>query len=170
MAVGNADFALLAPVPLEHLIDGILITRARKYVSFGSQKWDLFRQIERERAGRPVPTLIYASQDESRSELKYKVDWLGWYIGSTEDSEEKRQDEHEGHRPPSTYNYRNLGDSAYGWAVFWRVLGLVQVPRDQAHEIRELQSLRTGVARKAGAPRGPERIELPAWWYLPPIS
>jgi hypothetical protein len=137
------------------------------YVAFGSQKYELFERVDRERHGRPVPVLIYASHDHEREEPSYLAEWIGWYVGSTTDQDEKFDDQRKGRRPPST-EY-NKGDDASNWAVFWRVAGLVHFPDGKSWQIGDLSSYRTGAERKDAVPMGPERIELPFGLWLPEV-
>jgi hypothetical protein len=37
------EVALLAPVPLEHLIDGVAVCDQQGKVAFGSRAWEIFR-------------------------------------------------------------------------------------------------------------------------------
>ena len=45
MAV-TGNFAILAPVPLEHLQSGKNIAVKEGFVAFGSRKWELFRRVD----------------------------------------------------------------------------------------------------------------------------
>jgi hypothetical protein len=66
--VSTVDFAILAPVPRVHIESGEGIAQTTGYVSFGSDKWELFREVEQRRAGQDVPVLIYASHNEDLAE------------------------------------------------------------------------------------------------------
>jgi hypothetical protein len=156
------DFAILAPVPILLLESGYTVAQERGYVSFGSQRWDLFREIEELRNEERVPVLIYPSYDENTSKWAYEVEWVGWYIGCVEDVDEKHQDEVEGHRPPPTAQHSQ--DNAYGWAVFWRVEDLQPLPSEEALAVSKLFSYKTGNRHKNAAPRGPELIVRPEWF------
>ena len=156
------DFAILAPVPLEHLESGLTVAKETGYVSFGSMKWDLFRKVDDLRYGVKVPTLIYPSHEGVAAKLTFKVGWAGWYIGHVQESSEMLLDE-ESHRPPTTVKYQSTGDSATGWAIFWRLEGLQQLPENQHVEIRQLASYKTGFWRKNFPPYGPEIIARPSW-------
>lgn len=157
------DFAILAPVPREHLDSGLDVLTKLDYVSFGSQKWELFREIELLRDSEDVPVLIYPSHEDDVVKLTYQVSWTAWYIGSTEDNAEKISDQSNGHRPPTTKKYHDVGDHAGAWAVFWRVKQLKQLPEAEWIPIRELDSYKTGYWRKNAAPRGPEIVSRPSW-------
>lgn len=56
-----ADFAILAPVPLEHLQSGRDVAAREGFVAFGSKEWELFRRVDELRHGRTVPVLLYPS-------------------------------------------------------------------------------------------------------------
>lgn len=155
------SFAILAPIPLEHLESGLLVLQSRSYVSYGSQKYELFRRIKKEYGDAEAPVLIYPSFEDSEVKLTYQVSWLARYVGSVEETSEKYHDQKEGHRPVTTEKYP--ADNANGWAVFWRVRDLQQLPPDKHVPIRELFSQRTGQGRRNAPPRGPEIIERPAW-------
>ena len=79
-----ADFAILAPVPQEHLISGQAIAADIGFVAFGSRKFELFRDIDLRRDGDPVPVLIYPSYEDDLSKVTSLISWRGWYIGSEE--------------------------------------------------------------------------------------
>jgi len=155
------DFAILAPVPREHLEDAPGVAAFTGHVCFGSDKWELFRQIDDRRKGADVPVLIYASHNEELADWGFVVAWRGSYIGSVEDTLGKKEEERMGHRPPSTFKYS--GDRATGWGIFWKVKDLTRLPEADRKELREFQSYRTGKDRENAAPRGPEVIVRPAW-------
>src|SRR3954469_19994077 len=50
---------LLAPVPLEHLVDGVEVGRAEGKVAFGTRVWETFDDLRTE-AGVGAPVLIYS--------------------------------------------------------------------------------------------------------------
>jgi hypothetical protein len=157
------DFAILAPVPREHLDSALEVLRDHDYVSFGSMKWDLFRQVDDLRTGEDVPVLIYPSHESEEVRTTFEVSWIGWYIGHTDDTMEKRHDEVCGHRPPSTRKYKE--DDAYGWAVFWRVTDLQMLPPGSHIAISDIEShVRPGYWRKNSAPYGPELVAYPVWF------
>src|SRR4051812_17474328 len=79
----DLHFAILAPVPLEHLEDGLTVCSKQSFVAFGTRKWEFFANLDHRREGQRVAALIYPSHDE---ELPAKdscvVSWFGWYTGS----------------------------------------------------------------------------------------
>ena len=44
-----SEFAIIAPVPLEHLETGESVAESTGFVAFGSMKWELFRDIDHRR-------------------------------------------------------------------------------------------------------------------------
>jgi hypothetical protein len=148
-------------VPKEHLDSGAATCARTGYVCFGSNKWQLFRDVDKRRKSSDVPVLIYASHSEDLADWGYVVGWTATYTGSLEDYEAKHAEERSGHRPPTTLNYPN--DNAIEWAVFWKVNALNELPASERKELREFQSFRTGKDRMNTAPRGPEIIVAPPW-------
>lgn len=159
--MAHIHFSVLAPVPRQHLESAVDICRKTGHVCFGSDKWELFRELDARRQDDDVPVLIYASHNEDLADWGFVVAWRGIYIGSLEDTEAKYAEETAGHRPPTTQQYR--ADNAAGWGVFWKVKNLVELPDSERREIREFQSFRTGRDRDNAAPRGPEIIKRPPW-------
>jgi hypothetical protein len=150
-------FAILAPVPLEHLQSGALIAAETGYVAFGSAKWELFRQIDAEREGAPVPVLIYPSHDDTPATMNFVVSWWGWYVGHSE-SKGGAHVAGMAHRPPTTIKYE--ADNSGHWAVFWHVQGLRELPPDKRLPIGKIPKIKGGW-RKTAPPRGPELVTLP---------
>ena len=66
-------FAILAPVPLEHLNAGLDIVAKEDFVAFGSRKFELFRAIDERRNGEPVPVLIFPSHEDDPVGSSFKV-------------------------------------------------------------------------------------------------
>jgi hypothetical protein len=156
------DFAILAPVPREHLDSALGVLKSQPYVAFGSQKWELFRMVEKLREGGEVPVLIYPSNEDDVVKLTYEVSWTAWYVGCTEDSNEKLADQNGGRRPPTTVKYYPNSDHANDWGVLWRVNRLHRLPAADSIPIRELDSYKTGYWRKNAPPRGPEIVARPS--------
>ncbi len=69
---------LLAPVPMDHLSDGIEVCRQEGKVAFGSRAWEVFRDLHAE-AGPGAPVLIYASHSDAP--LGPVVSWRARYAG-----------------------------------------------------------------------------------------
>ena len=132
--MSTTDFAILAPVPIMHLESGAPIASSKGYVSFGSQKWELFRDVDKLRHSHDVPVLIYASHETDEAKLSFQVTWSAWYVGHVDDGISKRNDEKNGHRPPTTAS--NPHDNSSGWALFWRVRDLKPLSADHHHSIK----------------------------------
>lgn len=154
------DFAILAPVPVFHLESGAKVATERGYVSFGSMKWELFREVDQLRGDENVPVLIYPSHEYDEAKLTFHVSWSGWYIGHVDDPLGKRSDEKSGHRPPTTAGPQ---DNASDWAVFWRVRDLSRLPGEDQLPIKELDSYKSDFSLKNSAPRGPVLVARPSW-------
>lgn len=126
MKIVSYDVALLAPVPLEHLEDGIDVCRNEGRVAFGSRAWEVFRKLDQLRNGLPVDVYIYASHDPVVR--RFVVSWKGTYIGHVE-SIEGAHPEGMRFRPPSTGKYPE--DNQGYWAVFWELEDLRRLDEDQ---------------------------------------
>jgi hypothetical protein len=152
------DFAILAPVPLEHLQSGAQIAVDTGFVAFGSRKWELFRKIDEMRDGKPVPVLLYPSHEDVPAKLSFIVTWSGWYVGS-EEAPKGRHSAGMAHRPPTTGQYE--GDNQGHWAVFWHVQRLIELPPAHRLPISSIQTIKGGW-RKDAPPRGPELVATPS--------
>ena len=127
MVTTAGDVALLAPVPLEHLIAGAEVCERHGRVAFGSRAWELFRELDGLRDDKPVAVYIYASHSDSS--LSLKVSWHARYIGHVESIGGAHPDGMK-YRPSSTEKYPN--DKKDHWAVFWEVEKLRKlVPHDR---------------------------------------
>ena len=153
----SLPFAILAPVPLEHLNSGLDTERAAGEVAFGTRKWELLRKVDELRGGLPVAVLIYPSHEDEESKLTYKVGWFGWYTHHV-DSKNGAHPDGMRFRPQSTAAYDT--DNKGHWASFWHVTGLRQLPSNLARPIGKLQGF-AGGWRKNAPPRGPELVALP---------
>jgi hypothetical protein len=152
-----AHVALLAPVPLEHLIDGQETATREGRVAFGSRAWEVFRQLDEMRNGMTVDVYIYASHTPGFPD--FQVSWRARYIGHVE-SIGGAHPEGMRYRPESTGKYTD--DNSGHWAVFWELEDLHPVPKEHRLDLAEL----TGFGRKkayghAFAPEGPLLIEHP---------
>jgi hypothetical protein len=150
-------FAILAPVPLEHLETGMPIAEATGYVAFGTAKWELFQRIDTMRDGAQIPVLIYPSWGQDTVTTGLKVSWFGWYIGHTHSKGGAHTDGMT-HRPPSTEKYG--ADNKGHWAAFWHVSGLRKLEADNCMPISKVPTIKGGW-RKNAPPRGPELVALP---------
>ena len=150
-------FAILAPVPEEHLLTGREVAEAKGYVAFGTKKWELFRRIDEMRGEDPVPVLIYPSHEDEPGKLHYVVSWFGWYCGHVV-SKGGAHPSGMTYRPPSTSKYK--GDNSGSWAAFWHVRDLRELPADKRLPISKVGTIKGGW-RKDAPPRGPELVALP---------
>jgi hypothetical protein len=150
-------FALLAPVPLEHLESGRPIAESSGFVAFGTRKWELLRKLDEMREGDPVPVLIYPSDEGIPAKMSYRVCWFGWYIGHVDSAGGKHPDGMK-HRPPSTAKYQ--ADNSGFWPAFWHVWELRKLPNEKQFPINKVPTL-IGGWRKNAPPRGPELVTLP---------
>ncbi|RWE54181.1 hypothetical protein [Mesorhizobium sp.] len=141
----TTDFAILAPVPLEHLQSGKSIAEKEGFVAFGSRKWELFRKVDEMRDGAPVPVLIYPSHEDVPA--------------GAEESGSGKHSKGMQHRPPTTGQYTS--DNQGHWAVFWHVKGLFELPKGQQMPISAVQTVKGGW-RKDAPPRGPELVAAPS--------
>lgn len=155
------DFAILGPVPEQHLADGQAVAATEGFVAFGSRKWELFREVDRLRDGQDVPVLIYPSHEDIEGKLTFMVAWTGWYIGHVA----SKMGAHPAgmkHRPPSTAAYP--ADNSGHWAVFWHVRDLAPLPSDRVVRISSLESYKKpGFWRMNAPPLGPEVVGRPGW-------
>jgi hypothetical protein len=154
LTAGNV--ALFAPVPHEHLLDGIRTVQREGKVAFGSMKWELFRELDSLRKGQFVDVYIYASH--ITGDLNLTASWKGRYIGHKPSLAGAHPDGMR-YRPESTGKYHD--DNAGHWAVFWEIDRLNEVAREHCLEVTDLISLRTGKHYPASPPEGPMLIEHP---------
>jgi hypothetical protein len=151
------NVALLAPVPLEHLIDALAIMSNQRKVAFGSRDWETFRELDSLRKGLPVDTYIYESHGEGR--FDFNVSWRARYIGHVE-SDLGAHPAGMKYRPASTCKYAN--DNSGHWAVFWELNHLERIPEQDRIHVGDF----TGYGQKKAyghsfSPRGPLLVEHP---------
>jgi hypothetical protein len=144
--------ALLAPVPLVHLEDGIELCQNRRLhkVAFGSRAWELFRRLDELREDQPVDVYIYASHRDVR---ELAATWHGRYIGHVESLPDGTHPKGDKYRPRSTH-----GETDH-WGVFWEVEGLEPIAPMAIDEFRGY-----GAEKDFGqpfVPEGPILIEHP---------
>jgi hypothetical protein len=157
-------FALLAPVPEEHLISGLEAIAAQldsdelleghlPKVAFGSMAFEVLAEVEKLRGDRAVEVLIYASHAKGEQPLNPEATWRGLYVGYVG----SRRGRYPG---KAIYRPKATASDSLTWAVFW--------------EIQELEQLKTpipignltGKGKKAKyqprfIPEGPVTIEYP---------
>jgi len=159
--ISSVDFAVLAPVPEEHLLSGLEVVLREGFVAYGSRKWELFEEVDRLRGGEPVPVLIYPSDEDHAVKMSYLSKWSGMYVGHVR-SQGGTHPAGMKYRPESVEQYPN--DLSGYWAVFWHVAQLQRLDEANHKAISSLQSYRAGKYWKAGSPpRGPEIIARPGW-------
>jgi hypothetical protein len=128
-------FAILAPVPEEHLISGLEAIAAQldsddlpaghlPKVAFGSMAFEVLAEVEKLRGGKPVEVLIYASHAKGEQPINPEVTWRGLYIGYV-GSRRGRYPGKPIFRPKATTS------DSLTWAVFW--------------ELQELERLKTPI-------------------------
>ena len=119
-------FAILAPVPEQHLFSGLKAIKAQlnadppiisPFLAYGSRAYELFREADLERDGRTVDMFIYASHAKNPT-LKPQATWRATYIGH-KNSRNGRYIGKPVHRPPST-----ASDQPDYWAIYWLVQDL----------------------------------------------
>ncbi len=152
-----SNIALLAPVPLEHLVDGKEVVQSAGKVAFGSRAWETFREVDNLRNGLPVDVYIYESHGDGHYD--FKVSWRARYVRHVESNLGAHPDGMK-YRPPSTGKYKN--DNTGHWAVFWEVDSLQRIPEQSRIHVGEF----TGYGKKkayghAFVPEGPLLIEHP---------
>jgi hypothetical protein len=153
----NPDFALLAPVPLEHLLSGASVAAAAGKVAFGSMAWELFREVDTLRQGQSVDVFIYASHAAGVPVLA--ATWRGVYVGHVV-SQGGMHPAGMQFRPPTTAKYPH--DNSGYWAVFWEVADLGQLPPNSQLPIRTLRGYKSGKRFVSSfIPEGPLLIHHP---------
>lgn len=151
------NVALLAPVPLEHLLDGRSVAQQIGRVAFGSRRFDLFRELDAKRAGLPVDVYIYPSH--ASGVPIFEVSWQGVYVRSVE-TPDGAHPEGMKYRPPSTSHYPS--DNLGHWAVFWEVTELRELSPSERMTVGRF----TGFGKKKAygnnfPPEGPLLVEHP---------
>lgn len=150
------DFAILAPVPEEHLLDGKVVCEREGKVAFGSRAFERFRDADKERLGASVEVLIYAS--DPIGHRRAVATWRGLYLGHVDGRNGAHPDGMR-FRPPSTANHPD--DNRGHWAVFWEVTELRLIHPDPI-PITRLRGLgKKKYYADSYVPEGPLLIEYP---------
>ena len=150
-----AHVALLAPVPLEHLISGAGVCAKERKVAFGSRAFEPFAKLRDLADGAPCDVLIYAS--DAHLPGPPKVTWKARYVRFVEAKAGGHPDGMK-FRPPTTVNHN--ADNHGHWFIFWEVSDLQQLPTSEQVEIAKLKSIENkGKLAKSFIPRGPIVIE-----------
>ena len=151
------DFAILAPVPEEHLLSGCEVAERTGFVAFGTRKWELLQLVDSLRGSDPVPVLIYPSHEDAPVKNSFVACWFGWYAGHVTSKGGAHPDGMI-HRPQSTQQYQS--DNTGHWAAFWHVRDLRELPAEKRVPIGKIGTVKGGW-RKNAPPRGPELVALP---------
>jgi hypothetical protein len=110
------SYALLTPVPADHLRDGEDTCRRAGRVAFGSQAWPVFEELDLI-AGSGIPVFIYASMDGGA--VGPQVTWAATY---------QRYVESKGGAHPDRAKFRPRScrseDASGYWAGFYEVTDL----------------------------------------------
>jgi hypothetical protein len=134
-------FAILAPVPEEHLLSGLESIQVQEakgieepIVAFGSTAFNIFRKADELREGHGgslVEVFLYASHAEEQP-LTPKATWHAVYVKHIEARNGRYPKERSYERPETALN----GDKPV-WAIFWQVQSLkklnVPIPIKQFH-------------------------------------
>lgn len=168
MTLKIGEFAILAPVPIQHLDSAMELLTEKEYVAFGSMKFELFHEIELVLAGdrnpNNVPVLIYPShgkEGEVDDEIPYEVSWKASYFELADTRDKMRFDEENGFRPKSTMVETEAANLPGGWGLYWRVKNLERLPEGRRIAIRDIKSYGRKYWRKDSPPRGPEIVQRP---------
>lgn len=145
------DFAILAPVPEMHLKSGQETCDREQKVAFGSQAWELFREVDKLRNSNDVEVFIYASHAEKPI---LEVTWHAVYIGH-KDSRNGRYKGDKKFRPSSTES------DTPTWAVYWEVRDLKELPEADQIRIPSLRGFRKKSNYQPFVPEQPLLIEYP---------
>lgn len=153
----SLPFAILAPVPLEHLKAGLDVNKVQPFVAYGTRKWELLRKIDDMRGNDRVPMLIYPSHEDAEVSTALMVTWFGWYAGHV-DAKGGAHPSGTLYRPITTL--QNPQDNKGYWAAFWHIEALRELPTDKHIRIGKIEGFKGGW-RKEAPPRGPELVSLP---------
>lgn len=154
-------FAILAPVPEQHLITGLDAIAAQldadppevpPVVAYGSGAFEVFDKADELRQGLLVNMFFYASHPESPT-FKPFATWQATYIKQLH-SRRGRYPGKKIHRPPST------ATDSPTWAIFWLVQDLAKL--DKPIPVEDFR----GLGKKTGypsrfIPEGPMLVEHP---------
>lgn len=143
------SLALLTPIPEIHLRSGLDVLKTKPEVSFGSNSFEIFRQLEVHAPKHAIPVMIYCSQ-EGEIKHNFDVSWFGWYV---------RKEEPKNSRP-SDISLRPATAAHEKWATFWHLTGLCELPAGKRVPIAKISKL-TGGKWKPAPVRGPTIVELP---------
>ncbi|MDW3217108.1 MAG: hypothetical protein R8F63_00735 [Acidimicrobiales bacterium] len=137
-------FALLTPVPAEHLVDGEDVCRRQDKVAFGTEAWEVFAALS-DIAGPEPQVLIYASHDDEHHGPV--VTWVARYVGYTPARAGLHPDRFR-YRPPSC-----RADGAF--SGFYEVTELRRLDSGLEIPVESLKKRDGGSLTAGFVPRGP---------------
>lgn len=149
------DIALLAPVPLEHLLEGLKTCAMHGKVAFGTRAFDPFAKI-RDAHAEGCDVFIYASHASGSGTPK--ATWKARYLGFVE---AKNGAHPSGMKFRPTSTIANSSDNKGHWFLFWEVADLIRM--DDPIEISALRGAGKASNYKVNyVPEGPIVIGSPA--------
>jgi sRNA-binding carbon storage regulator CsrA len=148
----QTELALLAPVPYRHLPSALDSCTNYGKVAFGSNAWQLFKQLDEKRGDFECPVLLYASHDKAL--FPPRATWKATYVRQVPARAGKYPHDMN-HRPSSA-----IDDS--GWTIFWELTNLRPLERDEEILIKGLTGFRSQKTyAEAFRPEGPVLVENP---------
>ena len=150
-----AHVALLAPVPLEHLVSGRETCHQEGKVAFGSRAFDALHKLTEEAKGAACEVLIYASDAHlsGQPRVTWRAQFLKWVEAKAGGHPEGKK-----YRPKTTFDYP--GDNYGHWYLFWEVSDLRELAPDEQVLISDLKPLdQKAKLAKNFIPRGPIVVE-----------
>lgn len=150
--------ALLAPVPLVHLMYGKETCDAHGRVAFGTRAWEVFQKLDVIRGNAPVNVYIYASHDRNSDRLE--VSWLGRYMHFQSTSNGKHPNATL--RPSSTHEEDKVFDIKTSWVGFWELDQLESLPNHEHIATGSFVGYESGKLYKRNfVPEGPTLVIQP---------
>ncbi|MGI8757496.1 MAG: hypothetical protein ACR2MB_16890 [Acidimicrobiales bacterium] len=143
--------AILAPVPLVHLLDGAEVCDREGKVAFGSQAWSFFAHLD-DHDGRGDPVLIYASHGDGARPV---VTWIATYLRYVH-SKGGAHPDRDRYRPRSCLQEDREGF----WAGFYEVANLRPLDAREVVPIGALGDANGRPYRKAFIPEGPTSVSV----------
>lgn len=130
-------YALLAPIPFNHLQGALRLLTEKDFVLFGSGAYDVFASVE---AG--VEVLVYVSHDTANPVATYR----GVYRGLVDRPLDMRRLEKAGFRPMTTAGEK--------WPFFWKLSDIEKLA--SPYPLSNIRLPSGGYLN--GYPRGPMQI------------
>lgn len=146
----------MAPVPEEHLLAGVDVVAKHGKVAFGSRAWEVFRELDAARGDTSATVYIYASHSNAPF-TRPTVSWRAKYIGHCA-SKGGAHPEGMTFRPLTTHPHPS--DNKGHWAVFWEVVDLTKLAKDEQFAVADLIGYGQGKPyKKHFIPEGPLLVE-----------